>query len=69
MSERYSACRLCRGEGKYLYKDDIRLTRQLVTCPRCDGTGYSGDAVEFYQEQTKEDFRRENEGLLKDRGQ
>lgn len=40
MSERYGDCRRCHGCGK------VPTNRGPEECPRCDGTGHSGDAMD-----------------------
>lgn len=49
MSEDYGACGLCGGRGKV--KDPILCI--LDTCPRCDGTGKSGDATDYSTRELK----------------
>lgn len=54
MSERYQTCRRCNGRGWIPL--EINLVGQVDPdeptlptrdeCPRCDGTGWTGDALE-----------------------
>jgi len=49
MSERYGPCHKCGGEGKIYIRyetdwDEIRYAEE--ECPRCEGTGMSGDAMD-----------------------
>lgn len=56
MSERYGDCKRCKGEGHvYLQKDKITA----IECPSCDGTGHSGDAIDYIQLQADKDWERE----------
>ncbi len=54
MSERFRSCRRCAGTGvvqEKIGRDGItgethRMTRD---CPTCDGSGSSGDAMDYVQ--------------------
>lgn len=57
MSERYGACRLCRGSAKYSVKTSIeeldefgnpKFKFEIHECPSCLGTGFSGDANDYF---------------------
>lgn len=41
MSERYGACRSCKGHGK------LAICGEVVECGICGGTGFSGDAMDY----------------------
>lgn len=63
MGEHYGTCRVCKGQG-YFFRlleevDPVLLKRKTekVECGICNGEGFSGDAMDFYEA----DNRRERE--------
>lgn len=55
MGERYSFCKLCNGTGGV--KDPV--LHRIEECPRCDGSGKSGDAIDLIEEENR--FEHEQE--------
>lgn len=51
--ERYGKCKHCEATGKVILKDETS------ECFACHGTGFSGDATVYLQQQYDFDWERE----------
>lgn len=61
MSERYGVCTLCRGQGVIL---NVSRAIDYVedACPRCNGSGDSGDSIEFLRKELNLDKEQDGYG-------
>lgn len=53
MSERWVMCSLCRGTG--LLEFTLGNGLEVQACPRCEGTGMSGDANDYMKREYEKD--------------
>jgi hypothetical protein len=53
MSENFGKCLRCKGAGFFVRGETT------VDCLACDGTGRSGDAMDYVQRQANMDWERE----------
>lgn len=60
MGERYAKCGLCRGRGTII---DVQDFTSRITCPRCDGTGFSGSAHHYSYNDTRHEIEKENQEI------
>lgn len=58
MTERFGTCRDCKGIGSIILRDTLNVPRKKK-CMKCDGTGSSGDAIDYLQKQADADWDRE----------
>lgn len=49
MSEAYSECPRCEGQG---------ILRNQTECPRCEGSGTEANALDYLQQQLESDWER-----------
>jgi len=64
MSERFGACKPCRGIGEVMTSDQDGVTGEKtyykVPCLSCDGTGQSGNALHYVAKEQEKDVALNN---------
>lgn len=61
MSENYGDCRRCRGAGRIVIGQDFDGSKVYRPCPTCDGTGASGNAMDYMAQQTEQENQMEQQ--------
>lgn len=56
--ENFGPCKRCNGEGRVQWKDLILHITKTIDCPRCDGTGMSGESADLMDREWRHEFEQ-----------